>query len=283
MHLQRDLKEGLTRLVSRARNDLLVCSPFVGRTGADLVALNLTGAFRKSGHLSLITDLSPLNVCQSSTDPAALEALSNSVRHTTFRHLPRLHAKVYVADEQVAIVTSANLTAGGLFRNYEYGIELSDCTLVRRMRKDILEYAELGAVVGRLELKAYCSAAIRLRGAFERNRRSVSADLQKEFKEKIRTVADDLIRLRLGEGALHTVFGKTIQYLLRRYGPMTTRRLHPLVASIHPDLCDDTVDRIIDGKRFGKKWKHAVRTAQQDLKKKGIIEFDGREWRTRSQ
>ena len=47
------------------------------------------------------------------------------------------------------------------------------------------------------------------------------------------------------------------------------------VAAIHPDLCDDSVDRVINGIHFGKKWKHAVRTAQQSLKNKGTIVLEG--------
>jgi hypothetical protein len=60
---------------------------------------------------------------------------------------------------------------------------------------------------------------------------------------------------------------------------MTTEDIHPLIKAIHPDLCDDSVDRVIDGKRFGKKWKHAVRTAQQQLKKRGVVRYDDGLWR----
>jgi hypothetical protein len=35
---------------------------------------------------------------------------------------------------------------------------------------------------------------------------------------------------------------------------------------------------VIDGRRFGKKWKHAVRTAQHQLKKRGVIDHDGNLW-----
>ncbi|MGB9178477.1 MAG: hypothetical protein WCB68_04450, partial [Pyrinomonadaceae bacterium] len=54
--------------------------------------------------------------------------------------------------------------------------------------------------------------------------------------------------------------------------------LHNMIEVIHPDLCDNSIDRVIDGKRFGKKWKHAVRTAQQNLKKKGLIILDSGRW-----
>jgi len=51
-----------------------------------------------------------------------------------------------------------------------------------------------------------------------------------------------------------------------------------MIEAIHPDLCDNSVDRVIDGKRFGKKWKHAVRTAQQQLKKQGLVRLANDRW-----
>jgi len=61
-------------------------------------------------------------------------------------------------------------------------------------------------------------------------------------------------------------------------GPATAVELHTAVQKIHPDLCDDAVDRVIDGKHSGKKWKHAVRTAQQHLKKTGQIQLIEGRW-----
>lgn len=60
-----------------------------------------------------------------------------------------------------------------------------------------------------------------------------------------------------------------------------TVHMHPMIAAIHPDLCDDTVDRVIDGRHFGKKWKHAVRTAQQQLKDRGIVAYADKMWSIR--
>ncbi|TKJ36792.1 MAG: hypothetical protein CEE38_10855 [Planctomycetes bacterium B3_Pla] len=77
---------------------------------------------------------------------------------------------------------------------------------------------------------------------------------------------------------MHTVFAKTILYLLRRYGSLSTVQIHPKIESIHPDLCDNTIDRVIDGKHFGKKWKHAVRTAQQQLKRNGQVDLQQGRW-----
>lgn len=77
---------------------------------------------------------------------------------------------------------------------------------------------------------------------------------------------------------MHTVFAKTIEYLLRRHGALSTVQMHPLIQRLHPDLCDDSVDRVIDGKHYGKKWKHAVRTAQQQLKKTETISLSDGLW-----
>jgi hypothetical protein len=61
---------------------------------------------------------------------------------------------------------------------------------------------------------------------------------------------------------------------------MTTEDIHMAVQQIHPDLCDDLLDRVIDGQRFGKLWKHQIRTSQQHLKNAGLIGRDAatRRW-----
>ena len=59
---------------------------------------------------------------------------------------------------------------------------------------------------------------------------------------------------------------------------MSTEQLHLYVQQIHPDLCDDSIDRVIDGKHYGKKWKHYVRNSQQHLKAKGLIELTNGNW-----
>jgi len=44
---------------------------------------------------------------------------------TSVFSLPRLHAKVYVVDDRVALITSANATDGGLRNNWEFGVVIS--------------------------------------------------------------------------------------------------------------------------------------------------------------
>ncbi len=233
---------------------------------------------RSSGCVTLITDLSPDAICQGATEPDAIDLVGQQVSSVSVRHLPKLHAKVYVADERTAIVTSGNMTAGGLKHNYEYGIQLCEPDIVASIRHDLTAYADLGAHVDRAQLVQYCEIARDVRLEYENGRRSVAAGVRRRFQSVLRRAEDELVRLRLAGGAMHTVFARTILFLLRTSGPLATVELHARVEAIHPDLCDNTIDRVIDGKRFGKKWKHAVRTAQQQLKKRGLIALREDRW-----
>lgn len=265
----RSWHEVLAKLFAGARRELLVCSPYVARAGTQFVTDHVGPGFQQQGRIRFVTNLSVLNVCQLSTDPRALKHLVDAVPGATIYHLPGLHAKVYIADDEKAIVTSGNLTAGGLYHNYEYGIEIGDPNVVRRISQDISEFVDLGAHVPREPLIAYCEAIENAYAEIRREQRTAQRQLASRLRSSLKPIEDSLIRLRLGGGSVHGIFARTIEYSLRTRGPLSTVQLHPLIAAIHPDLCDDSVDRVIDGKRFGKKWKHAVRTAQQQLKRHG--------------
>ncbi len=277
--LGRAWKESLASLLSGAESDVLISSPYVTQRGTEFVVKNASSEMRADGRLTLLTDLSPLNVAQGATSPEAVQGLIEAFPQATVRHLPRLHAKVYVADLKQAIVTSGNLTAGGLGLNYEYGLVLDQAPTVGIIRDDITEYAGLGAIIGLERIVTYRQVAEQTRAAFREQQRTVSRSARKIFEEALKDADDELIKLRVAEGPIHAVFARTIMYLLRREGPLATEQLHPLIQEIHPDLCDDNIDRVINGVRFGKKWKHAVRTAQQQLKKRELIELQDGLWK----
>jgi hypothetical protein len=143
--------------------------------------------------------------------------------------------------------------------------------------EDVDGYSALGAPITTELLESYGNAAIELRHSYSRKERAVSASVRRAFEARVRSGNELLLKARVKEGVTR-VFSRTIVYLLRK-GPLRTVDLHPQIRRIHPDLCDDSVDRVIDGERFGKKWKHLVRTAQQILKREGLVEFDGEFWR----
>jgi hypothetical protein len=281
--LSKDWQHRLEELVGSAQRSLLIAAPFITQPGVNIVTSSRSSELKKQGKIQVLTCLDVHSICQGSCDPLALKSLLKGAPSTILTHLPRLHAKVYIADDRSAIITSGNLTTGGLVANFEYGIALNEPSLVRRVKSDIGEYAGLGAILGDEQLTSFCEASDRVRAAYRKQTASVARSFRKEFEKEARIAEDQLIRLRLAGDAPRTVFAKTILYLLKRHGPMRTEDQHVLVQSIHPDLCDDSIDRVIDGQHFGKKWKHAVRNAHQGLKKAGLIERgEDERWRLTS-
>jgi hypothetical protein len=276
--LQRRWRDSLSELLQAARSDVLIASPFVTQRGVSFLSEHLPSSFKAEGRLAFLTDLSARNVVQRATDPEALQDLAGTAAEITLYHLPRLHAKVYLADDCSAIITSGNLTEGGLRLNFEYGVSVADATAVVQIRKDIESYASLGALLKLEQLSAYSEAAEEARVAFGDQQRSTRRSARKVYEEALGRADIELLKLRVAGDSVHSILSKTILYLLQREGPLSTAEMHPLVQALHPDICDDEIERVIDGERFGKKWKHWVRTAQAMLKRQGQIELIDGKW-----
>ena len=270
--------ESLDNLLSIVDQNLLVACPFVKRFATERILGELDRRqLRGTVCLRLITDLRPESTLAGSMDLDALGELGRSIPGFELTHLPSVHAKVYVADCKIAIVTSGNLTEPGLRGNVEYGVALTDECLVRQVRSDMEGYASLGAKVSIEDVTALSAEMEDLKALFQEAERSIRAQARRAFKQKLTSTHIRLLRHRAKGKTTHAIFSDTIRFLLAK-GPLRTEELHPLVQLLHPDLCDDSVDRIIDGVHFGKKWKHYVRNAQQYLKRHGEIRFDGARW-----
>lgn len=276
--LQRGWDKKLNGLFQNVKNELVVSSPYISDIGAKFILDHVSDGFKSNGIMKFVTDLSPKNIYQGSTDPKSFRQLFKAIRSVEVFHLPRLHAKVYISDTTRAIITSGNLTAGGIYNNFEYGVSIGEQKTVSDIKIDLLSYANLGASINSVEIDTYCDISEELKEQYQKENSS-----KREFTDKFRRALgkanDELIKARLAQGSLHAVFEKTIAYLLQKNGPLPTTVIHNLIQEIHPDLCDDSVDRVINGARFGKKWKHAVRTAQQILKRKGLAELINGKWR----
>lgn len=261
---------------SSIRKSALIVSPYITSEPLQQISRYLnTGEGPK---VEILTDLAVSSMVQGSTSPQALVDFCSAVPSTEVRHLPGLHAKVYAADRREAIITSANLTRGGLLTNYEYGVHLSDPYLVEQIVDDLEGYATLGANVSLLNLTQLAEIAGQLRNRHLQVLASARRNAEKAFQELVVEAEDTILQLRASSSqSNNAVFSRTIIYLLKR-GPLSTPQLHPLIQKIHPDLCDDTIDRVIQGVHFGKRWKHMVRNAQQSLRQRGLIAFDGQKW-----
>ena len=88
----------------------------------------------------------PLPYVTRLADLKALQALLSSNRavvkvETRVAH--PLHAKVYLADSHLALVTSANLTGGGMESNAEAGFLVSEESTLSAMRQDCEDYVSV--------------------------------------------------------------------------------------------------------------------------------------------
>lgn len=260
----------------------LLCSPYVTQPPVHTLVKSLQErGLQETVRVHLLTDISLINLVQGSTDVDALLYLHDHVANVRISYLPRVHAKVYVADERLAIVGSANWTMGGAIRNYEYGLRVDEPDLVRRIHEDISRYASLGGEATPQALRSLQEQVNPLQDAARESRAALRRAVNAALRERERAAEDSLIRIRVEGRTSNAVFSDTILYLLGR-GPMTTAQLNDHIQQIHPDLCDDAVDRVIDGVHYGKKWKHGVRGAQVTLARRGIIGYDKAErlWRS---
>ena len=266
-------------LVSLAQRDLLIASPFLSERPLHRI-VEIVQHRQAEGpvQVGVVTNLAVDHLLSGSLDIAALLHLTQAIPDSTVTYLPGLHAKVYVADSRAAVVTSANLTNRGLAGNREYGVLLRDPALVSAVRRDLLQYASLGNRVSSETLMALTQATQDLKATRRRADQSITARLRTEFERRVEATRLELLKARARNKTTHGIFCDTILYLLEKHGPLRTVEMHPLIQQIHPDLCDDSVDRVIDGVHFGKKWKHHVRNAQVFLRRKGVIAFDGQRW-----
>ncbi len=260
-------------VVEQAEDTLFIATPYIKSYGVESVLRNTTA--RK---LKLLTNLELANVSGSGFDLESLLKFWDRF-DLTVSSLGKLHAKVYVADKKLAFLTSANLTRGGLRENYEYGIILRDARTVQLILDDLDMYFRLGNIFGRALAEQMQRDIADIRVLQKQIQQSQEAKrLNQLLRNKTDTLQTKILENRVRGKTVNSIFSDTIIYLLRTREPMSTEELHPFIQDIHPDICDDSIDRVINGQRFGKKWKHMVRNAQQSLKQNKVIELRGDKW-----
>ena len=273
--VQSPVENNLRQVLAEAREALFVAVPFVKSYGVDV----LQQSVRHDVAIKLLTNLSLENVSGSGFDIEALPRLWDTF-NVSISSLPKLHAKIYIADSDAAFLTSANLTRGGLRENYEYGIVLRNPCIVGAMLADMNAYFDLGNIFDRATIESMIADVLEIRRLREELvKTAASQELQRVLEQKEEVLETALLRNRVRGRTVNAIFAETILYLLKTKGSLSTQELHPLIRDIHPDICDDNIDRVINGQHFGKKWKHLVRNAQQFLKRSGAIVLESGKWR----
>ena len=268
------------------RESAIIATPFITREPVERLVAKLRSR-RRSIQINLLTNLSPNSLIDGSLDGRAITWLCERVPGTTVRHLRNLHAKAYVADEHMAIVTSANLTTGGLYRNCELGVAITASEAVKDIAADLREYGNLGVLVEPDDLVALEDMAQQARERKATAEKAMPDHVKAEYNATVKIIDERLVELRTAgaefvtdpKGSITAQFADAVRYVLRRHGPLPTSEISPLVRTLKPELCDDEVDRVINGRNFGKRWKHDIRNARQQLQHHGVIALENRKWR----
>jgi hypothetical protein len=117
---------------------LRIVSPFV----KDQIVHKVHEVFNFK-NLELITRY---NMMDFASNVSSIDALLFAVvRGASVFGIRQLHSKVYLFDRRAAIVTSANLTSGGLLTNYECGIFITDSGVIEKLHRYV---DDLKAIAG---------------------------------------------------------------------------------------------------------------------------------------
>ncbi len=273
------------QFVCSIQESAIIAAPFITRHPVERLVQQLHSC--QSVRLDLLTNLDERSLSDGLVDSAALSWLCRQVPKTTVRHLRYLHAKAYVADNHTAIVTSANLTNGGLYRNYELGVKITDPQEVAEISNDLQEYGEFGVLIPADALYELDGMAQEAQDHKENLSEAAKASGNSEYNEVLNKISERLAELRTDTeefaidptASITAKFADAVKYVLKRNGPLPTAEIHPLIQELMPEWCDDNVERIIKGASFGRKWKHHVRNAQQQMRQRGVIVLEEGRWR----
>src|SRR5258706_6053049 len=123
--------EMLRNLIEGCEAKLLICSPWITTRGVERLEtfLNANARFRSIEIWTRVTEVA--------TDSRNLLRLARTLNsrgvQVTIKDSQSLHLKVYLADETLALLGSANLTEPGFSTNAEIIVSTSDAALLQQI------------------------------------------------------------------------------------------------------------------------------------------------------
>jgi len=123
-------KNNFLELVSQSKKSIKITSPFVKKDICD----EMLSAKNSSSKINLITSFKLMSIHAGALDISAIENILND--NGTVKNYPKLHSKIYLFDDKKAVITSGNLTHGGMVRNFEYGVYIDEIKTVEKIITD---------------------------------------------------------------------------------------------------------------------------------------------------
>jgi hypothetical protein len=142
-------KDDLLQLVADSKESIKITSPFVKTD----ICSEIFSSKQSNSSFELITSFKLANIHNGSLDLAALNLILD--KNGIVKNHSRLHAKIYIFDDRKAIITSGNLTFGGLVKNFEYGILVDDKKMVNQISDDFkaLSNADITGKIKKTDLE----------------------------------------------------------------------------------------------------------------------------------
>ena len=299
--------EELSELIKNATEKVIIVSPYIRRNEAKSVVKNIS----KKVPITVITDISINGLIGRALEIEALEILLDSNKKNEIIHLPHLHAKIYVADTNRAVITSANLTASGIYSSYEYGVGIGCCATVSTICEDIDAYAGIGERVTRVGLEKRKRALEKFFKKRDEESKALKAlllptDFLEKCKEtekakqtlnKVCMYSGHIIRKsyksqrsRRGTAQKEQKPDKQLDNLgkwlaeMRKVAildiltqrSMTAKEIYEECKTKYPYLCLDTTP--VSSKSSDEIWKHNIRGTRSHLKKIDKIKLEAGKW-----
>lgn len=122
--------ESFYRNLSDSEYSLKLCAPYIKQH----VIHEILQRKQANTRLTVVTSSNLAVFSTKGSDVSAIRTLlENNVQVFNYQNL---HAKIYLFDDRKALITSANLTNGGLYHNYEYGLLLDEEKSVDQIETD---------------------------------------------------------------------------------------------------------------------------------------------------
>lgn len=137
--LKNPWKDKLMNLIEDSEESIRITSPFIKED----ICKEILNHVRHDVCFELITDLP--NAYTGALDLSGLELIIG--KKGLVKSYPKLHSKIYIFDSKKAVITSGNLTNGGLLKNYEYGVLLDEFEIVSKIRNDFTEISKSAKIV----------------------------------------------------------------------------------------------------------------------------------------
>ena len=250
--------------LNKVKKEVVISVPYINDVGASVFINSIQNPVDKS--VRILTNLSARNIVDNVTQPTALLKICTVFPDTTISSLEKLHAKVYIVDELFAVITSANLTSGGLRSNFEYGVIIDDPKTVRTVKHDVLDYASLGHIFEREFLEKLYQESQKIKKIHEKNDANRNDSDLKSLLASHKNL-DAIFAFHYEDmETRHSIFTKTVFFLLKKHKQLTTQKLYTLIKDIHPEMCNDD---IIYHKE--KRWKIEIRQALFYWRRKGLV------------